>query len=233
MRSGSLLVALLGIVASCNFDAALKRYCENNPQCVRDSSVGPELGWGPETSSGPETSPPLDAGDAADSMPIPPPTICSPSLPCIGPREVCHPLGQVCMTTCTGPADCPPWDTCAELRDRGSGPGTKVCTCTSAQVCHSYANDFTCNPTDNLCERLCASAQDCSTFQPARVCDPFYSVCVSATSSCSVNTDCPSADQPHCDPNGLRCTGCVGPTDCSSRTDGLTQCSPSGSCVSP
>ena len=229
MRSGSLLVALLGIVASCNFDAAFKRYCENNPQCVRDSSVGPEIGFQPETSSGPETSPPRDAGDAATSMTLPLPRICGPSLPCAGPRDVCHPSGQVCMTTCNGPADCPPWDTCAPLRALGSGPGTSVCTCTSAQVCNSYASNLTCNPADNKCERLCASDQDCWMFQPPRVCDPVYSVCV----SCSANTDCPSANQPHCDSVSFRCTGCVGPLDCSYRTDGLTQCSSNGSCVSP
>lgn len=137
------------------------------------------------------------------------------------------------MTVCNTAADCPRYlDTCVEIKDpSGNARTPKVCTCTSAQVCNSYSAGFTCNPTDSLCERLCASSPDCSVFQPARICDQLSGLCLSATPSCSSNSDCQSASQPHCDSVTLRCTGCVTDSDCASRPDGLVKCGSGGSCV--
>jgi hypothetical protein len=56
---------------------------------------------------------------------------------------------------------------------------------------------------------------------------------MSAAPSCTSNADCPNASQPRCDLASRRCMGCLGSADCAGRPDGFTQCSPSGSCVSP
>ena len=261
MRTGRVLLvrlALLGFVVSCNFDAAFKRYCENNPRCLPDSGIRPEAGTGPDSGSGLEagTGPDSESGLEAGTGPeagigpeagqsfdvnvvdatqfIPTPKNCGPSTPCVGPREVCHPFGQVCMQTCTSSADCPPWlDTCAEIPDsKGPGHASKVCNCTSGQVCNNYASGFTCNPSDNLCEPLCASPQDCSGFQPARTCVQKIGVCLSTSPPCFSSAECPSAAQPRCDPVSSRCVGCLMPSDCAGRPDSLTQCSSDGSCVS-
>lgn len=214
------MVALLAFALSCDFDAAFKHYCENNPQCKADAGTAGQA---------------RDGGDAVSATPIPPPRTCGPTNPCATPFEVCHPFGLVCMTTCNSPADCPPWlDTCTAIRDAyGTVYTPKVCTCTSAQICNSYASIFTCNPSDNLCERLCATTQDCVGFQPPRVCDELSGLCVVVPPTCYSNANCPLAAQPRCDPFSLRCTGCVSPSDCAARLDGFTQCSPDGSCVSP
>ncbi len=240
MRLARPLLALLGLAASCDFNAAFKRYCEKNPQCLADAGSGPETGSALDAADAVVAVDAVDAVlavDAGSSPRIPPPRTCGPSGECQNPKEVCHPFGQVCMMTCDTSADCPPWlDNCVEIRDPGSAVrAPKVCACTSAQICNSYANSsatvFTCNPSDNLCEPLCASAQDCAMFQPPRVCDQASGRCQITSSPCSGNADCPSAAQPRCDPGSQRCTGCVSPGDCASRTDGFTQCSPTGSCV--
>jgi hypothetical protein len=246
MRLAPPLLALLGLAASCNFDAAFKRYCEKNSQCLADAGSGPETGSASDAADAVvavdavDAVVAVDAVDAENSPRIPPPRTCGPSGECQNPKEVCHPFGQVCMMTCDTSADCPPWlDNCVAIRDSSGGPRTpKVCTCTSAQICNSYANSyttvFTCNPSDNLCERLCSSAQDyCAMFEPPRVCDQTSGRCQSSTSPCSSNTDCPSASQPRCDPVNQRCTGCISPADCAGRPDGFTQCGPTGSCVGP
>jgi hypothetical protein len=152
-----------------------------------------------------------------------------------GPDQICHPLGQVCMKTCNDKADCPQWlDTCAEIRDpNGGGRTPRVCQCSSATVCNSIGGDFTCHPTDNLCERLCSRAEDCGMFQPPRLCEPVSGLCLNPGSSCASNLNCPSPAEPRCDLASRRCMGCLGSVDCASRPDGLTQCSPDGSCVPP
>jgi hypothetical protein len=204
---------------------------------------------GPDSSSDTMTVPGPDSADDAPIMPNPDgdsdaqvtpelplqPKNCGPANPCTSPNEVCHPLGQVCMTTCTTSADCPPWlDTCTDVRDpRGGGRTARVCGCTGAQVCNNYANGFTCNPFDNLCERSCQTQQDCSGFMPPRKCDTFSGWCQSTLPACANNADCPSASQPRCDPTASRCVGCIQPSDCAGRSDGLTQCSPGGACSGP
>jgi hypothetical protein len=218
VRFSRLAVGLLGLLVACNFDAAFRRYCENNPQCD-GGTAGPSDG--------------LPGRDAADAggPPIPPPRNCGPYNPCPFATEVCHPFGSVCMQTCTTAADCPPWlDTCTEIRDPyGTVYTPKVCTCTLAQACNNYQDGFTCNPLDSLCERFCASTPECYSFQGPRVCDQVSGLCLLSSAICRSNLDCPTAIQPRCDPVILRCAGCVTFYDCAGRT----VCGPNGACISP
>jgi hypothetical protein len=242
---GPLLLAVLVFCGACNFDAAFDNYCAKNPRCAADAAAGPEAGKeaGPEAGPdlGPDNGgePAADAGsdmgpDTGGQGQIRPPKSCSSRYECAS-NEICHPVGLVCMLTCKTAQDCPPYlDTCAEIRDSGGGARTpKVCTCTVARVCDDYARGFVCHPTDNLCERLCGNTQDCSAFQPARVCDQLSGFCQSTIPSCASNGNCPTASQPHCDLGISRCVGCLDNSDCAGRSDGLTQCSATGSCVSP
>lgn len=246
MRLVPWCLALLGAASSCDFDAAFRRYCEQSGECAKDASAGPEATAGPEASSGPEVnsgpevSSELDVGlgrDSEDSRAggrIPPPKMCNRNNDC-GPYEICHPFGQVCMRTCNSNTDCPPWlDTCVEIRDpSGNVRAPPVCQCSSAQICDSFNSGFTCHPMDHLCERLCANAQDCGIFQPPRTCEQVSGLCQTTTPPCASNADCPYATQPHCDLVTRRCLGCTSAADCADRSDGLTQCSPNGSCESP
>jgi hypothetical protein len=240
-------LALLAAASSCDFDAAFRRYCEQSGECARDASAGPEASSGPEVSSGPEassgpevssgpeTGPGQDSDDGPAGGRIPMPRSCGPNNDC-GPEQICHPVGQVCMKTCNSPDDCPQWlDTCIEIRDQnGSVRTPKVCTCSSAVVCSDFGGgNFTCHPTDQLCERYCSSAQDCDKFQPPRVCEKTLGLCESSAPACTSNADCPYAAQPHCDLPSRRCMGCLSSSDCADRPDGLTQCGPNGGCVSP
>ena len=239
------MLALFGL-ASCNFDAALKRYCDNNPNCHADAGptleVGFELGLEVEPEVGLEVGPEaglevgLEVGqggevsDAEFLSPIPPPKNCTSSNDCSSPDEFCSPLGQVCVKTCNGPADCPPWlGSCSDTRG-GPTRGPKVCSCTF-QSCNNYSNVFTCNPSAGLCERACGNDQDCSGFPP-RICDLPTGLCKAVPQTCSVSSDCPS-EQPRCDATSLVCSGCLSSTDCTGRSDGFSQCSQSGSCVGP
>jgi hypothetical protein len=256
------MLATLALGGACNFDSAFQRYCQNNPHCQADAATGPEAGpeaaWdtGPEADpeagpeAGPEVGPEVEPdseievgppwgpgrdGGPEGQGPIRPPKSCGPSFYCTGPYEICHPFGQVCMTPCRTSADCPSWlDTCEAIIDPGGAVLTsKVCQCSSSDSCDSYASGFQCNPADNLCEPRCHNnSPDCSAFQPPRVCDQFSNFC-SPLVPCSSNTDCLSPAQPRCDAVYLRCVKCVFPADCGGRVDGLTECSSTGSCVSP
>lgn len=249
MRRFRMACLLLAWAASCNFDAAFERYCQNNPRCARpDGATGLETA--PDTV--PDTTPdmtvppdtpvmPADGGFGRDLLgdgfpPLlpPPPRSCRQDNDCSA-KEVCHPLANVCMKTCATFDDCPPFlDTCAELSDEGGVPMStiQVCQCRIADNCASYARNFTCNAYDNLCERMCRSNQDCQIFDPPRVCSVTSGLCQRASGSCSSNRDC-QPSQPRCDLVASHCAGCLGPLDCAYRPDGLTQCSPTGACVSP
>jgi hypothetical protein len=230
------LLALLAAAPCCDFDAAFKRYCQDNPLCGRDAAIGPEAGpevgaeAGPE--SGPEASPERDVGQVDKPPPIPLPQICGRIEECNGANQICHPFAGVCVTTCETSDDCPRWlDTCAEIREPG-GPtrSPKICTCSSSQVCANYTSLFVCNPADNLCEPLCAVDQDCGKYQPERVCDQATHLCQRL---CFGGRDCPSAAQPRCDSTTQLCAGCASNSDCYDRPDGLTECSSTGACVYP
>ena len=214
----SAILALFGFAASCNFDAAFKRYCENNPQCGADAGIAVEAGKGGET------------GEVAP--PIPPPKSCATNSDCPNPDESCNPYSHLCMKTCATSADCPPWlDTCLPIPS--PAPVQGVCACT-AQSCNSYDTTFTCQLWDGLCEPMCTTPQDCSGFQPPRFCDLESGLCLIAPlKACTRNSDCVYSVQPRCDPSTFWCTSCVSSSDCAGRPDNLTQCDSAGTCVSP
>jgi hypothetical protein len=217
-----------------DFEAAHRRYCENNPQCASDARAAPDAT--PDATPDAHLAP--DAEHDAQPDPqinIPPPRNCGPAMPCPGSNEVCHPFGNVCLRACNSSADCPPWlDKCTEIRDPyGFVYTTKVCTCSTAQICDRYSSGFACNLLDSLCEKECASASDCSGFQPPRLCDQLIGLCVASVQICYVNANCPSPTQPRCDPVSARCVRCSSSDDCAGRGDGFVRCSDDGTCIAP
>jgi hypothetical protein len=236
------MLALFGL-ASCNFDDAFNRYCENNPRCHADagptSDAAPASDVAPTSDlrSTPDVAPTLEVGqgsevnDAESRSTIPPPRNCSPPNGCSSTGEFCHPLSQICVKICNVSSDCPRWlDSCSDTRS-GSPRGQKFCSCT-ATSCNSYIG-FVCDSTDGLCKPICNTDQDCSGGQVPRTCDQMSGVCVPIPLTCSSNTDCTS-QQPHCDPATLLCTRCVSAADCAGRTDGgALQCGSGGTCVGP
>jgi hypothetical protein len=211
----SLLIAALELGGACDFGSAFARYCAANPHCASDATVGPEAG--PEAGPAPAPDASVDAApDTAIGGPggpgqIRPPRSCTLGNEC-GTNEICHPVGQVCVPTCKTALDCPGYlDTCADIPGPvGAAPTLKVCTCSASQVCDTYSRGFLCNAVSNQCER--------PGMPPL---------------SCSSNASCLSPALPRCDLAGARCVGCVDGSDCANRSDGLSLCSPSGSCVNP
>ena len=172
---------------------------------------------------------------AAAPFPPPPPKQCFRREDC-GPKEICHPFGNVCMRECNSVEDCPKWlDTCAEITDPegGSTRTPKVCKCGIAQNCNSYAGNFTCNSWDDLCEWMCKEDVDCAFYEPGRTCDKPTGQCRGSVSPCSSNRDCPAPTLPRCNLATSRCTGCVASSDCASRPDGFTACDSTGACYKP
>ena len=243
MKTGGIaskaMLALFGL-ASCNFDAAFKRYCENNPRCQADagptSDVGPDLG--PDLDVGPDAAPDV-APDAVpgsevndvDSRPaISPPKTCASPNDCSGSNEVCNPISQVCVKTCNSPTDCPAWLGSCSGASGGPMRGQNVCSCT-ALSCNSYPG-FVCD-SDGSCKPICKIDQDCLGFPLPRACDPPTGLCKPIPQACSLSSDCPPM-QPRCDPSSLLCAGCISSDDCAGRSDGGSlQCGPAGGCVGP
>lgn len=232
-----LALSCLALAGGCfDFDAAHRRYCENNPQCASDAK--PATDTTPDANIAPNAEHDAQPDSPADIPPphnIPPPDNCGPSMPCQGQNEICHPFGYVCLQMCNSSADCPPWlDTCTEIRDPyGFVYTPKVCACNTAEICDSYSSGFACNLIDSLCERECADDSDCSVFQPPRLCDQLIGLCVPSIQICYVNSNCPSPTHPRCDPVSGRCVRCGSSDDCAGRGDGLSRCSDVGACVAP
>ncbi|HEY5284829.1 MAG TPA: hypothetical protein VIM14_18700 [Polyangia bacterium] len=226
-----LVLSCLALAGGCfDFDAAHRRYCENNPQCASDAKITadatPDGDIAPDAERDAQPNPPVD---------IPPPHNCSLSTPCQGQNEICHPFGYVCLQMCNSAADCPPWlDTCTEIRDpHGVVYTPKVCACNTAEICDSHSSGFACNLLDSLCERECAGDGDCSGFQPPRLCDQLIGLCVASIQICYVNSNCPSPTHPRCDPVSGRCVRCSSSDDCTGRIDGFARCDETGVCVAP
>jgi hypothetical protein len=238
---GGLLIAAWGFCGACNFGSAFDSYCAGNRRCAADAAVvpeaapdlGPDTGFDAVVDAEPDVGP--DTGGFGGLGQIRPPRSCSSRADC-GANEICHPFGQVCMITCKTALDCPEYlDTCTEIRDSGwESRAVKVCACSTSRVCDSFARGFLCNATDNLCERICFNDPECSMFKPSRTCDQTQHLCQGPPQIfCSSNAKCLSPAQPRCDLANSRCVGCLDSNDCAGRTDGLSQCSPTGSCESP
>jgi hypothetical protein len=231
-----------GLFGSCNFDSAFDRYCANNPRCADAAAaadVGPDAGRDLAPDLGPDGRPDLgpDLPPWPDrDGPLAPPTSFVQLSSCMSDNEcarneICHPLGKVCMVTCRNSGECPPWlKTCRDLPVTGGGRTPKmVCTCNGNAMCaDNVSSSYMCNPIDNLCEPSCSTSFDCAIFRLPRLCSTDL-VCVP---SCSSAAGCPSATQPHCDP-ARGCVGCVDDSDCAGRSDGLSQCNQTGSCMAP
>lgn len=233
-----LALSWLILLGGClDFDAAHRRYCQNNPQCAFDASTTPDTSTDahltPASGRDAPSDPPIAPSDPPIDIPVP--QNCSPSMPCPGPNQICHPFGYVCLQQCNSSADCPPWlDTCIEIRDpHGFVYTPKVCSCNTAQICDSYSSGFACNLLDNLCEKECAGTSDCAGFQPPRLCDELIGLCVANIQICYVNSNCPSPTQPRCDPVSGRCVRCGSNDDCAGRGDGFVRCKDDGTCVPP
>ena len=222
------MLALFGL-ASCNFDAAFKRYCENNPRCQADAAPTLEVGLDVGLDVGLEAGQGSEVNDAESRPAIPPPKSCASPNDCSNADEFCHPQSQVCLRTCNGPSDCPTW--LGSCLDISGGPtrGKKVCSCT-ALSCNSYGR-FVCD-SDGQCKPICSIDQDCSGFLQSRTCDPSTGLCKVIPQTCSVSADCPLM-QPRCDATSLVCSGCLSSADCAGRPDSSLQCGPSGGCVGP
>jgi hypothetical protein len=234
MRARRWVLGLLGLATGCNFDAAFQRYCKDNPQCQQDSGTGGNLNGSPDSGSGQK----LDGGSGWGQLPMQPPRSCLSNAQCNTPSEICHPFTLICLLTCASAVDCPPWlGVCTEIVNPFSGvPLTaKVCLCTGASACNSYASGFTCHPGDGICEKLCSGPQDCTSFGSPRSCDLQTGWCVYSPPlpPCVSNADCPSPTQPRCDPGSFVCVGCLSAQDCIGWPGGLTQCSLTGACVAP
>jgi hypothetical protein len=215
---------LVGLLGACNFDAAFARYCQDNPRCRVDAGRDPDAGSPPSPDVAPITVPDM-APDTAFNGPdlgvdSPAsartdgggggfvPKSCTSPTDCNLSRETCHPASLICIPTCRSRDDCPAWlDTCIEARVQPGDPNppAKICACSGSQVCGLLAPNFRCNRADGLCEPSCYSSADCATLRPARMCDPFKNVCVE----------------------------CMVSSDCSNRSDGLTECDSIGKCVKP
>lgn len=232
IAQGSVLV-LLGL-ASCNFDAAFKRYCDNNPRCQADAGFAPEVGLETGLETGPEAGLEVARGsevnDVEPPWSIPLPKACTVPNDCSGTNEICHPISQVCVKTCNVPTDCPAWlGSCSDSRG-GPTRGPKVCSCTAAS-CNSYKG-YVCD-SDGSCKPICVSDQDCLGFPLQRTCDGTTGFCKPISQPCSVSADCPLM-QPRCDPTSLVCSSCLSSADCAGRSDGgLGQCGSAGGCVGP
>lgn len=242
----------VGLLGSCNFDSAFERYCANNPRCA-DAAAGPEAGpevapdLGPDLRPdvGPDLGPDLEPDLGPDLLPhmdrdggppgtpsfLPLPSSCTSDADC-GSRELCHPVGKVCMIACRSQNECPKWlDTCGDLPVPGGGRTPRmVCMCSGNTSCaERVGSAYLCSPIDNVCELACGPAVDCGNlFRPQRSCNADL-VCVPP---CSSNAACSSPAQPRCD-SAKGCVGCVDDSDCAGRGDNLSRCSSSGSCVAP
>ena len=195
----------LAFLSACDFEGAFNRYCEGNPACPPDAGAK----WTPRS--------------------------CEHPSDCREGNELCHPVGHVCVPTCTSNSDCPAeQSSCAFVNDPDGQPSQqKVCTCQSAQSCASANPQNTCSFVDNVCEPLCSGDGDCAAFRPDRVCDLASGVCLNQPSTCTSNSECKDAKQARCDPSSQRCTRCLSSADCAGRSDGRSDCDSHGSCTRP
>ncbi|MGI5863967.1 MAG: hypothetical protein ACOX6T_18195 [Myxococcales bacterium] len=157
---------------------------------------------------------------------------CTSDAECLEGSEICHPIGKVCVPTCTIADDCP--DTqknCMEVKDATGAALTteKVCQCETSELCKGEDElaEVVCSTVDNICEATCATDADCADFTNTnRECVGGQCV-LKATCSATSCTD-PSASK--CGEDGA-CGACTVDADCA-HIEGLNTCE-SGVCVAP
>jgi hypothetical protein len=98
-------------------------------------------------------------------------TTCSTNADCLE-SEICHPNAKVCVTTCASAADCP--DTAKTCAAVSATDTTKVCQCSTDQLCNSGTDtDLICSTLDKACVQKC-TATSCGT---GRTCDTATGQC--------------------------------------------------------
>jgi len=158
--------------------------------------------------------------------------MCTSESDCVAGTETCHPIGRICVPTCTMAADCPSnQKDCGVIKDPITGAALtqeKVCQCQTDQLCKDGDPESTlmCSPIDNICEPRCTTNADCSDFSPTRTCENGYCV----PPKCSPDS-CFDPRAGKCQSNGS-CGPCTQDGDCFNRTDGNTDCL-DGVCVNP
>ena len=162
---------------------------------------------------------------------------CASNSDCTSGKEICHPVGKVCLPTCNAGSDCPQnQKNCAPVKDAaGKESAEKVCQCQTPQLCKGSdsASKLTCSDVDNICETGCSTDSDCAGFKnTVRKCDSGKGVCVIASEkTCTANSDCSGAT-PKCDAAGTKkCVACLANSDCTTGT--ATVCNASHACAVP
>jgi hypothetical protein len=156
---------------------------------------------------------------------------CASDTECLEGSEICHPVGKVCVATCTIADDCP--DTqknCEEVKVGDVAMTTeKVCQCSTNELCKGddEAAEVVCSPVDNICEDKCATDDDCAVFtSTSREC--VEGACV-PKATCSA-TSCIDPSASKCGEDG-KCGACAVDADCT-HLDGFDKCD-NGVCVAP
>ena len=160
---------------------------------------------------------------------------CTADADCLAGSEICHPVGKVCVPTCTIADDCP--DTqknCMEVKDAAGTALTteKVCQCSTDALCKGDDDlaEVVCSPVDNICEDKCVTDADCAAFTgTTRECSATGACVIKVTATCTA-TSCTEPTASKCGTDGT-CGACVADADCAHLT-GLNTCD-NGTCVAP
>lgn len=105
------------------------------------------------------------------------PATCTSNDDCNTESEICHPTAGVCVQTCEAATDCPDTaKTCAPLGGTGPNAATRICQCSTDQLCNgdSETADLVCSDLDNVCVTKCASDGECGE---GRVCNETSGQC--------------------------------------------------------
>ncbi|MBI5542801.1 MAG: hypothetical protein HY901_02855 [Deltaproteobacteria bacterium] len=166
------------------------------------------------------------------------PVVCNADSDCTAGTEICHPVGFVCVKTCTAATDCTgTGETCADVADSTGTVKGKICKCgtttCSAVTVDGGTNNQVCSSIDNLCENRCAQDSDCGDFFPqTRKCNTTKGQCEPSTASgCTSDSQCTSATAARCNTSSGQCEACTTDTQCAHIGSGL-KCDSSGACVS-
>lgn len=166
------------------------------------------------------------------------PKKCAANGDCTSGKEICHPVGKVCVPTCNAGADCPAnQKNCAPVKDAAGKETTeKVCQCATSELCKGddKASKLVCSTVDNVCETACAADGDCSGFNN-RKCDTAKTFCVvKEAPKCTKDADCTDTTKPKCNTTTGACEAavkCTANTDCAKDTTKPLCDTASGACI--
>lgn len=109
--------------------------------------------------------------------------------------EICHPVEKICVKTCTAATDCPDSaKTCDVLAGAGGadgGTGTKICKCSTTQLCNAgeVGGSLVCSDETKVCVVKCSSDAACGAGRKCvnEQCKADAAVC---TPACTGNQVC-------------------------------------------